>query len=105
MANEALRQILAWGVENVAEALGKLTGRIEDEARERSMEAVPAGKRGAHMIGLRLGDDLPADLAARLAKENVFVSVRGSSMRISPHLYNTEADVEKLFDSLTRHLR
>ncbi len=105
MANEALRQIPAWGVANVAGSLGRLTALIEDEARERGMEAVPAEKRGAHMIGLRLGDDLPRDLAARLAKENVFVSVRGGSIRVSPHLYNTEEDVEKLFDSLARHVR
>jgi selenocysteine lyase/cysteine desulfurase len=31
--------------------------------------------------------------------------MRGRSLRISPHLYNTEADVEKLFDSLARHVR
>jgi selenocysteine lyase/cysteine desulfurase len=105
MANEALRQILAWGVPEVAEALGDLTGLIEKEARDRGMQAVPAGRRGAHMIGLKLGPDAPKDLAVRLAEENVFVSMRGRSLRISPHLYNTEADVEKLFDSLARHVR
>ena len=32
--------------------------------------------------------------------ENVFVSVRGESVRVSPHLYNTEGDVERLFEVL-----
>jgi selenocysteine lyase/cysteine desulfurase len=89
----------------VAEALGDLTGLIEKEARDRGMEAVPSGRRASHMIGIKLPPDAPEDLAVRLAKENVFVSVRGRSLRISPHLYNTEADVEKLFDSLARHVR
>ena len=105
MANEALRQILAWGVPNVAEALGGLTGFIEKVARERDMEAVPSGRRASHMIGLKLGPDAPADLAARLASENVFVSVRGRSLRVSPHLYNTEGDVERLFEVLSRQVR
>ena len=105
MANEALRRILAWGVGNIAETLGVLTVRIEDEARELGLETVPAKSRAGHMIGLKLGPEAPEDLAARLAQENVFVSVRGRNLRVSPHLYNTETDVERLFDSLVRHLR
>jgi selenocysteine lyase/cysteine desulfurase len=105
MANEALRQILAWGVPNVAEALGGLTGLIENEARERGMEAVPSERRASHMIGIKLPPEAPEDLAARLAGENVFVSVRGRSLRVSPHLYNTEGDVERLFGALSRHVR
>ena len=105
MANEALRRILAWGVGNIAETLSVLTVRIEDEARELGMETMPARRRAGHMIGLKLGPKAPEDLAARLARDNVFVSVRGRSLRVSPHLYNTEADVERLFDSLVRHLR
>jgi selenocysteine lyase/cysteine desulfurase len=105
MANEALRQILAWGVPNVAEALGGLTGLIEKEARERGMEAVPSERRASHMIGIKLPPEAPEDLAARLAGENVFVSVRGRSLRVSPHLYNTEGDVERLFGALSRHVR
>jgi selenocysteine lyase/cysteine desulfurase len=105
MANEALRQILAWGVPNVAEFLGGLTALIEKEARERGMEAVPSERRASHMIGIKLPPEAPEDLAARLASENVFVSIRGRSLRVSPHLYNTERDVERLFDSLTRHVR
>jgi selenocysteine lyase/cysteine desulfurase len=100
MANEALRQLLDWGVENVSETIGSLTDLIEKEAKERGIEAIPAERRARHMIGLRLGSRVPEDLAARLAGENVFVSVRGESVRVSPHLYNTESDVERLFEVL-----
>ena len=105
MANEALRQILAWGVDNIAGTLKALTARIGDEASGLGIKVVPAERRVGHMIGLDLGPEAPGDLAARLARENVFASVRGRSLRISPHLYNTEKDVERLFDSLTRHAR
>jgi selenocysteine lyase/cysteine desulfurase len=105
MANEALRQILAWGVENVAETIGGLTDLVEGEASTLGIEAVPKERRARHMIGLNLGLDAPADLAARLAAEEVFVSVRGDSVRISPHLYNTEHDVRRLFSSLEKALR
>jgi selenocysteine lyase/cysteine desulfurase len=105
MAIAALRQILTWGVENISEKIGNLTNLIEAEAKRLGIEAVPAPIRVKHMIGLGLGAEPPEDLATRLAAENVFVSVRGSSIRVSPHLYNTERDAERLFDSLFRHLR
>ena len=102
MANEALRQILEWGVENVSETIGSLTDLIEREAKEHGIEAIPTQKRARHMLGLRLGSAAPEDLAARLAAEGVFVSVRGESVRVSPHLYNTERDVDRLFEVLVR---
>jgi selenocysteine lyase/cysteine desulfurase len=105
MANEALRQILAWGVENVAETIGGLTDLVEDKAKDFGVEAMPREMRARHMIGLNLGPDAPEDLAARLAAEGVFVSVRGESVRISPHLYNTEHDVRRLFSGLEKALR
>jgi selenocysteine lyase/cysteine desulfurase len=56
------------------------------------------------MIGLRLGPTAPDDLAARLAQQNIFVSVRGDSVRVSPHVYNNECDVRRLFDGLDKVL-
>ena len=54
------------------------------------------------MIGLMLGPDAPEDLATRLMRHDVFVSVRGPSVRVSPHLYNTEADIDRFFAVLNR---
>jgi selenocysteine lyase/cysteine desulfurase len=105
VATSALRQILDWGVANVSETVGGLTDLVEREAGGLGIEAVPTGRRARHMIGLKLGPDAPEDLAARLAAEGVFVSVRGESVRISPHLYNTEHDVERLFSGLEKALR
>jgi selenocysteine lyase/cysteine desulfurase len=102
MAAEALRQILDWGVENVSETIGTLTDRIEEKATERGIQTTPKQRRARHMIGLMLGPGAPDDLAARLTAHDVFVSVRGGSVRISPHLYNTERDADRLFDVLER---
>jgi len=102
IAAAALRQLLDWGVENVSETIGTLTDLIETKAAERGIEAIPKEWRARHMIGLMLGPDAPDDLATRLTHHDVFVSVRGESVRVSPHLYNTEADIDRLFDVLER---
>jgi selenocysteine lyase/cysteine desulfurase len=100
MAAEALRQLLDWGVENVSESIGTLTDLIEAKARELGIATIPKERRARHMIGLMLGPAAPDDLALQLTAHNVFVSVRGESVRVSPHLYNTEEDVNRLFDVL-----
>ena len=88
----------------VSETVGTLTDVIEEEAKKRGIEAIPAQRRARHMVGLKLGSHAPQDLAARLAREGVFVSVRGESVRVSPHLYNTAQDVERLFEVFEKAL-
>ncbi len=99
-----LRQILAWRVESIAETLGALTGAIASGADRVGLHPIPADRRAAHMIGLRAERPLPNDLPARLAAANVYVSVRGTSIRVSPHLYNSLADVERFYEVIASAL-
>lgn len=60
--------------------------------------------RAGHFLGVRLPGGVPSNLTVELAKQNVFVSVRGDSVRITPHLYNNSDDVDRLFEFLAPHL-
>jgi len=102
MAAEALRQLIDWEVQTISETIGTLTDLIEEKAKEHGIGTIPKERRARHMIGLMLGPDAPDDLATQLTTHNVFVSVRGESVRVSPHLYNTERDVELFFEILER---
>ena len=104
MAIAALEQILAWGVENVARTLSARTAAIAGRAREMGLDSQPTDRRAGHFLGLRFDGGVPPGLLDALAREKVYVSVRGSSMRVTPHLYNTDADVERLFAALGRVL-
>ncbi len=100
----ALRQILDWGVAAIAATLKAKTDEIANRAHEMGFETAPAAHRGPHMIGLRLNVPPPADLPARLAAAGVYVSVRGSAIRVAPHLYNTTEDIDRLFRAIEKHL-
>ena len=102
MAAVALQQLIDWEVDNVSETIGALTDLIEEKAGKLGIAAIPKGRRVRHMIGLKLGTEAPDDLARRLTDHNVFVSVRGESVRVAPNLYNAEEDVERFFDVLGR---
>ncbi len=97
MAIAALRQILEWRVEDIAEYTGRLTRLVEERAAERGLAAAPAADRVAHLIGVRLPSGRVAEVAERLAAAKVFVSVRSDSLRVAPHVFNDEADVDRLF--------
>src|SRR5215216_5996507 len=76
--------------------------RRYDVGERSNFALLPMAAEARHMIGLMLGSDAPHDLATRLPAHNVFVSVRGESVRVSPHLYNTQEDVDRLFAVLGR---
>ena len=100
MAIAAMEQILAWGVDNIAATLRARTATIAERARGFGLHSQPEDLRAGHFLGLRFAGGVPTGLLDALARENVYVSVRGSSMRVTPHLYNTDADVDRLFAAL-----
>jgi selenocysteine lyase/cysteine desulfurase len=101
MAVAALRQLLDWEVERVAATLGQVTGRIQREVEAIGLR-LTSGDRVPHMLGIALPDEARGAVAAALADAGVFAGVRGSSLRVSPHLWTTDQDVERLVDALSK---
>ena len=99
-AEAGIRQILEWGVENVAETLSGLTETIAERARALGLDSVPADKRASHYLGLKMDGGLPADLLAKLAARRVYVSVRGASIRVTPNVFNDARDADRLLAAL-----
>jgi selenocysteine lyase/cysteine desulfurase len=100
MANAALKQILTWQVAEIATTLSALTDEIAQRATALGLDVVPAQLRAGHLLGIRFPEGVPDGLLDRLAQNKIYVSVRGNSIRISPHLYNTTEDIDKLFSVL-----
>jgi len=102
----SIELLLAWGVANIQATLRRRTQAIAERARDEfDIGSVPDARRAGHYLGLRFAGGVPADLPARLAAGNVHVSVRGSAMRVTPHVWNTDADVERLFAVLREAVR
>jgi selenocysteine lyase/cysteine desulfurase len=98
VAGAAIEQLLAWGIADIADTLAAMTKRLERELAEFGIRA-EAG-RAPHFLSVRFDGSLPDDIEARLAAADVHVSLRGETMRITPHLYNNEQDAERLVASL-----
>jgi len=100
----ALTQIADWGVPAIESALAQRTERLAHEARGLGLDVTDSRYRAPHFVGIRFPDGPRPALAEQLRAENVYVGLRGDALRVTPHLYNTEADLmrfsEVLRDSL-----
>lgn len=99
-ASAGLDFLLEFGVEAIAEALAAKSDAIAAQAALLGMDAAPVGVRAPHFLSLGFGSGVPEGLTERLAQRNVHVSLRGASLRVTPHLYNDEADAEALIAAL-----
>ncbi len=100
MTKSALQQIADWGIENIAATLQTKTNAIADRAAKFGLTVSAPELRAPHFLGVRFPDGVPDGLLDQLAKQHVYVSLRGTSMRVTPHLYNTDDDVNRLFAAL-----
>ena len=100
----ALEQLLAWGPEAIEATLQARTRAIAERARAMGLEPTPDHLRGPHYLSIALPGTAPEGLPARLAAEGVHVSQRGRSLRVTPHLWNDEEDVERFLAALGRRL-
>jgi len=94
MMLEAINQINAWGVENIQQYCKNLVtpylqglDRVHIEDPE---------YRASHLFGIRFPTGDMKQLKQALEEANISVSVRGDAIRVSPHVYNTSEEVEKL---------
>lgn len=99
-ASAGLDFLLEFGVEAIAEALAAKNDAIAAQAALLGMDAAPVGVRAPHFLSLGFGSGVPEGLTERLAQRNVHVSLRGASLRVTPHLYNDEAEAEALIAAL-----
>lgn len=96
----ALEQTLEWRVDELGAYAARLATLVADGASGLGLSVAPPSLRAPHMLGVQLGEAEPEKVAASLADAGVFVSVRGAAVRVSPHVYNDERDVERLIGAL-----
>ena len=100
----AARQVLAWGPENILKTVGPMTARLAAAAVDLGCTTGHDEHRSPHYLALGLpAGSGPEDLArvrTALSDRRVFVSIRGDTIRVTPHLYNDDQDFESFIAAL-----
>ncbi len=105
MVKAALELLHEWTVPAIQAYCVQLIEPVVQAAQQYGWDVEgPAGRAG-HLLGVRLpaGTDFKA-LEHRLRERRVIVAMRGHSIRISPHVYNDEADIAALIQVLAEEI-
>lgn len=101
MLRVGIRHLLEWKVENIQSYCAHLTADLLTEAQAWGFQVADADTRAAHLFGIRVPPELAlTTLREKLAERNISVSLRGSAVRISPHVYNDAHNMAALRDAL-----
>jgi selenocysteine lyase/cysteine desulfurase len=99
MASIGMEMMAQWGGEAVAARLRLLTGRLADGLRNCGVSVLRDSLRAPHILSLRFPQGMPVQLIERLAAD---VARRLGRMRISPHVYNDEEDIDRFVAAFRR---
>jgi selenocysteine lyase/cysteine desulfurase len=105
MAAIGMEMMAEWGPAAIAPRLAMLTERIEAGLRGLGVSIVERRLRAPHILSLGFRDGIARGLVEGLASEGVHVAARLGRLRVSPHVYNDEADADRFVEALTRRLR
>ncbi len=101
MLEAAAALLLQWRPESVRRYLLGIERDFVVRVREMGFEVADESERAANLFGLKAppGFDVESCLE-QLAQRHIHVSLRGSTLRVSPHVYNDETDLERLAQAL-----
>jgi selenocysteine lyase/cysteine desulfurase len=102
LASIGMEMMADWGSKAVAERLAALTARLAEGLRNAAVEIPEQHVRAPHILGVAFRQGMPKELLPRLAAENIHVAPRLGRMRISPHVYNDESDVDRFIEAFHR---
>ncbi len=105
MAAIGMEMMREWGSAAIVERLAMLTGRLADGLRGAGVDIPDVRVRAPHILSLGFPGGMPKGLVERLAAEHIHVAPRLGRLRISPHVYNDEADVDRFVDVFQRLMR
>ena len=101
MMTEAIRQLIEWQPEAIQSYCRDITKDVVKRLGDIGFRIENAAYRAPHLFGIRVrASDNLETMAMKLKEGNISVSIRGDAIRVSPNVYNTREDMERLFSIL-----
>jgi len=104
-AAEAIRLLMGVGMERVEGRVLSLTDRLIEGLMELGLKLQTPVERELRSGIVNFLIRNPEGWVRRLRERGIIVSARARGVRVSPHFYNTEEEIDLLLDELRRGLR
>jgi cysteine desulfurase/selenocysteine lyase len=99
-AREAMKILMNFGIENVENRILKLTSHLIQSIKGLGLKLQtpeePQYRSG--IVNFRI--DKAKEIAQTLDKKGIVVSARANGIRVSPHFYNTEEEIDRLTEEI-----
>ena len=102
MLNEGIKQINKWGVDNIYNYIKKISSKYFEMLDRSKVWYEEEDYRAGHLFGLKPKKNLKKILK-KIREKNIYISLRGDVIRVSPSVYNTEKDILKLFECVSEN--
>ncbi len=101
MMIEAIRQIREWQPSEIQKHGQELLTPLLTYLQNKGVEMEDDAWQAKHLVGLRLPQGVDSQqLLERFKENNIFLSLRGSSIRLAPHVYNDAADIQQVLNTI-----
>ena len=102
MLNQGIKQINKWGVDNIYDYIKSISSKYFDMLDRSKVWFEEEDYRAGHLFGLKPKKNLKKILK-KIREKNIYISLRGDIIRVSPSIYNTEKDILKLFECVSEN--
>ena len=101
-AAEAMKMLLGVGTDKVKTRIMKLTDHVIDSAKDLGLELQTPEEKSCRSGIVNFRTSKPLKLVERLGRKKIIVSARAQGIRVSPHYYNSEEEIDKLMEEVRK---
>ncbi len=104
VANAGMKILLDYGVDKIEKRIMLLTDYLFEKLDElKNIEYITSRNKEnrSGIVNARIQNNV--EIVRKLKEKNIIVSSRYGGIRISPHFYNTEEDIDKLIELLKQY--
>jgi len=101
-ATEALKMVLNLGVESIERRILKLTNHLIESVKNLGLKLQTPEEPQYRSGVVNFKIDKPKEVAESLSHKDIIISARAHGLRVSPHFYNTEEEIDKLIAEIRK---